>query len=328
MQDVRHITVGADADGQRLDRWLKKQLPKMPYALLQKMMRTGQVRIDGKRAKAETRLSAGQDVRLPPAEEKDYTLTFIPKPGDDKLIRNMVIYDDGDLLAINKPYGLAVQGGPATKRHIDGLLPHLTNEKGERPKLVHRIDRDTSGVLLCARSLEMTRNIGKMFAGRGMRKLYWALIVPAPERNEGVLDAPMMKGFGADKEIMVIDHENGKTAKTWFQVIDRAAGKAATVAFWPKTGRTHQIRLHSAALLGCPIMGDERYNGVVEAFDAIGVNPRLHLHAARLEFIHPDTRVLVKLAAPLPAELLQSCKALGLSDKIPADVFADFSDSD
>lgn len=325
LQNARTYTVAEDDDGQRLDRWLKKHLPKTPYALLQKMLRTGQVRVDGKRAKAEQRLAQGQVVRVPPAEDKDNAPTFSVQKGDADLVRNMVLYDDGDLIVLNKPYGLAVQGGPNIRRHIDGLLEHLTDKKGRKPRLAHRLDRDTSGILLCARSLSLTQRLGKMFEGRTLRKYYQALVFPGPSQLKGVINAPLVKGTGSRKEMMIIDEEEGKESITWFHVADSAAGQAASVVFWPRTGRTHQIRVHTSEVLGCPIIGDEKYGGISDALDDFAVSGRLHLHAARLELPHPSGNgQMLVFNAPLPPELLKSWKAFGFSAKLPADVFDDY----
>ncbi|MES2729172.1 MAG: RluA family pseudouridine synthase [Pseudomonadota bacterium] len=324
MQDIQHITIGADADGQRLDRWLKKQLPRTPYALLQKMMRTGQIRIDGKRAKADQRLQHGQVVRIPPAEEKDMSQTFVPKPGDKDLVRRMVIYDDGDVIVFNKPYGLAVQGGPSIPRHLDGMLPQLANEKGT-PRLVHRLDRDTSGVLVCVRSLTAARRMGDLFAAHTLEKIYWAVVSPPPKQDHGVLDAALIKGtIPPRKESMIIDPVNGKPARTQYKVLERTADNtAAAVAFWPRTGRTHQIRVHTADVMGCPIIGDEKYGPHHPEFDAMGIHPRLHLHAARLTIPHPITNIPMMFEAPLPSDLAGTCKIFGFNPVIPADIFAE-----
>ncbi len=311
-----------DADGQRLDRWLKKQLPRTPYALLQKMMRTGQIRVDGKRAKADQRLAVGQEVRIPPAEEKDMSGRFVPKPGDREAVQRLVIYDDGDVIAFNKPYGLAVQGGPSIPRHLDGMLPHLANENGT-PRLVHRLDRDTSGVLVCVRSLAAARRMGDLFAAHTLEKIYWAVVCPPPADDEGILDAPLIKGtVPPRKEAMIIDPVQGKPARTQYKVLERSAdGKVAAVAFWPRTGRTHQIRVHTADVMGCPIVGDEKYGPHHPDLDMLGVHPRLHLHAARLTIPHPITNIPLVFEAPLPSDLRGTCQIFGFNPTLPHDIF-------
>lgn len=320
--DVQHFIVQEDDDGQRLDRWLKKTLPKTPYALLQKMVRTGQVRVDGKRAKTDTRLLAGQDVRLPPAEEKSAKITFTPKDTDKEFLEGITLFDDGDILVFNKPYGLPVQGGPNIKRHIDGMLATLRNLKGVQPRLVHRLDRDTSGILVCGRSLRITQALGDLFADRNIKKIYWAVVSPAPDEDSGKIEGALIKGDGPRKEAMIIDEAKGKPSETWYRVIHRAEGnRAAFVAFWPRTGRMHQIRVHAADGLGCPIVGDEKYGGLTDLINDFHLSGRLHLHAARLIFKHPKTGELLDLRAPLPDDLKQTFKTFGFDATYQDDPF-------
>ncbi|HEY0901582.1 MAG TPA: RluA family pseudouridine synthase [Micavibrio sp.] len=324
--EVQQLTVADDDDGQRLDRWLKKVMPGVPYALLQKLMRTGQVRVNGKRAKAETRLESGQTVRIPPLDVKTGDKTgnhFTADEGDRKYLENMVIYDDGDLLALNKPYGIAVQGGSGIRRHIDGLLDLMTSKKGVKPRLVHRLDRDTSGVLLVARSLKMAQAMGAMFSGRDIRKYYWALTVPVPEVADGTIRMALNKGEGRYKDMMVVDEVDGKKATTEFRILDRAGRKAAFVAFWPRTGRTHQIRVHAASGLGCPIYGDEKYGGDVPDLDDLQLSGRLHLHARRVIFPHPLTGKMIDIIAPLPDDMRKSFQTFNFDYNSKEDPFAD-----
>jgi 23S rRNA pseudouridine955/2504/2580 synthase len=326
MNDVRHFTVKEDEDGQRLDRWLKQNLPRTPYALLQKMVRTGQVRIDGKRAKTDTRLVMGQDIRIPPAEERTEKLTtFDSKPNDKQFLEAITLYDDGEILILNKPYGLPVQGGPNIRRHIDGMLNVMHNLKGVRPRLVHRLDRDTSGILICARSLRMTQMLTKIFEQHTIRKVYWALVSPSPALKSGEVNAALIKGEGARKEAMVIDDKNGKSSRTLYRVIEKSGKEAAFVTFWPRTGRMHQIRVHAADGLGCPILGDEKYRGMSPLIDEKGLDGRLHLHAARIVFEHPSKKVLMDIKAPLPPELVKSWKAFGFDPSYQEDPFAEIA---
>ena len=325
MNDVRHFTVKEDEDGQRLDRWLKQNLPRTPYALLQKMVRTGQVRVDGKRAKTDTRVEAGQDIRLPPAEEHTTKLTFDAKPNDKQYLEAITLYDDGEILILNKPYGLPVQGGPNIRRHIDGMLETMRNLKGVRPRLVHRLDRDTSGILICARSLRMTQMLATVFQSHSIRKIYWALTSPSPARVKGEVNAALIKGEGSRKEAMIIDPVNGKASKTMYHVIERAGKEAGFVAFWPRTGQMHQIRVHASEGLGCPILGDEKYGGLLPLIDDKGLEGRLHLHAARIIFEHPTKKTLMDIAAPLPPDLIKSWKAFGFDPSYNQDPFADIA---
>lgn len=325
MNDVRHFTVKEDEDGQRLDRWLKQNLPRTPYALIQKMVRTGQVRVDGKRAKTDTRVLAGQDVRVPPAEERTTKLTFDAKPNDQQYLEAITLYDDGEILILNKPYGLPVQGGPNIRRHIDGMLETMRNLKGVRPRLVHRLDRDTSGILICARSLRMTQMLATVFQSHSIRKIYWALTAPSPARVQGEVNAALIKGEGSRKEAMIIDPVNGKASKTMYHVIERAGKEAGFVAFWPRTGRMHQIRVHASEGLGCPILGDEKYGGLLPLIDDKGLEGRLHLHAARIIFEHPSKKTLMDISAPLPPDLVKSWKAFGFNPDYNEDPFADIA---
>ena len=327
--EIRHFTVEQDDDGQRLDRWLKKKLPKTPYALIQKMLRTGQVRVDGKRAKAETRLEAGQDIRLPPAEEKTKELTFRPDAGDKEFLKNITIFDDGYLLVLNKPYGLPVQGGPNIRRHIDGMLAELRNLKGVQPRLIHRLDRDTSGILVCGRSLSATRDMGDIFVNRDIKKIYWAIVSPAPEKDKGEINGALAKGEGKRKEAMVINEKEGKASKTMYRVIERTPdNSAAFVAFWPRTGRMHQIRIHTADILGCPIIGDEKYDCDGKLIEQHDLNGRLHLHAARLMFRHPKSGELMDIKAPLADDLKGTWSKLGFNPDYDDDPFADIMTKD
>jgi 23S rRNA pseudouridine955/2504/2580 synthase len=308
MHDVRQFQVAQDDDGQRLDRWLKKTLPRVPYALLQKMVRTGQVRVDGKRAKTDTRLFFGQTVRLPPLEDKPRVGTFTPHDDDESFLNSITLYDDGEILILNKPYGLPVQGGPHIRRHIDGMLGTLVNKKGVRPRLVHRLDRDTSGVLVCARSLRMTQSLGRLFEGRDIKKVYYALISPPPRENGGDIEGGIIKGEGARKEAVVIDNMNGKPSRTSYKIIAKN-DDVAFAAFWPRTGRMHQIRVHTADVLKSPIIGDEKYGGLSPLIETHDIDGRLHLHAACIVFKHPTTQEILNITAPLPSELVKSWNA-------------------
>lgn len=324
MSGVRTVTVAQDDDGQRLDRWLKKHVPNLPYALVQKLIRKGQIRVDGGRVKTDTRLIAGQEVRLPPsAEGGKQDQYFRPHKGDAELVRSLIIYDDGDLMAINKPSGYAAQGGLRIERHIDGLMETMADSEGSKPKLCHRLDRDTSGVLMLARSRDMAMKMGRAFEGKLIRKYYYALVTPAPEMNEGSITAPLIKGEGPDKDVMIVDSENGKFSRSEFRVIERAAKKAAFIAMWPRTGRTHQLRVHSA-VGGFPIIGDDKYGNIAasqETIEALGLAPRLHLHAARIMLPHPVTREMLDIRAPLPTELKKSWEAYGFDPHYDGDPF-------
>ncbi len=325
MSGVRHIEVSEDDDGQRLERWLKKRVPEVPYALAQKLMRKGQVRVDGKRVKPDMRLVTGQKVRIPPIEDRSSKPEIKTKLSskDAVFIRSLVIYDDGDVIALNKPAGLAVQGGTKTKRHIDGMLDALKNKKDVRPRLVHRLDKDTSGVLLLARSAKVARELGKSFKERGIKKIYWAIVTPAPKIRQGLITAPIIKAGGPDKEKMAVDEKEGKKALTEYRVLDHAGDKAAFIAFWPRTGRTHQIRIHAADVLSCPVLGDGKYGGAASRIEGLDAGRCLHLHAARIICRHPVRKETLDISAPLPPELVKGWKALGFESGYGEDPFAD-----
>lgn len=333
----RILTVPQDDDGQRLDRWLKRHVPDMPYVLAQKLLRKGAVKVDGKKATTDQRLSGGQVVRIPPFETSGPQKEKRQKPLSDKdiaYIRSLVIYDDGDVMAINKPGDLAVQGGTGMVRHVDGLLDGLVKDGGVRPRLVHRLDKDTSGVLLLARSAAVAKALGALFKGRDIKKIYWALIAPVPEVRDGTIRAPLAKSTG-NYEKMQVDEEDGKPAITEYTIIESAGHQAAFAAFWPRTGRTHQIRIH-AALLGSPVVGDGKYgirdeegnrhdSSVTGGLE--GVSNALHLHAARMILPHPVRKgVSLDISAPLPPALLRSWKALGFSTTLKDDPFKDLKD--
>lgn len=328
MSGVQILKVSEDDDGQRLDRWLKKYVPEMPYVLAQKLMRKGNLRVDGKRAKPDTRLKSGQEVRIPPfAENKAHKSEPKEKPAlspqDVKYIRSLVIFEDADVIALNKPPGLATQGGTNMKRHVDGLLDGLTNDKGVRPRLVHRLDKDTSGVLLLARSAKAAKELGAIFKGRNIKKIYFALTVGVPEVHEGTIRAPLAKAGGEGKEKMRIDHKEGKKATTEYKVLEHAMDRAAFMAFWPRTGRTHQIRAHAALVLDCPILGDGKYGGAAARIEGVETERRVHLHAARIICPHPMGKGKLDISAPLPPELKKSWKALGFESSHRKDPFAD-----
>lgn len=313
---VRHIKVAEDDHDQRLDRWLKKILPDIPYGLAQKLIRQGQLRVDGKRAKPDTRLRAGQDVRIPPVTGAAQGPRKI-SPQDAAFIHSLVIYDDGDVMAINKPQGLATQGGTNIKKSVDALLDALKDKKGVRPRLVHRLDRDTSGILLLARSAEAARRLGDIFKGRHIKKIYWALVAPTPQIPSGTIRGAIRKGA---QDRMEINEESGKPATTEYTVIESTGEGAAFVAFWPRTGRTHQIRVH-AQWIGSPILGDEKYGEDREDLDGMEKSQRLHLHARRIILPHPSRKGVLDITAPLPPDLAKSWKSFGFDPSGKNDPF-------
>ena len=318
---VQTRAVTGDEAGLRLDRWFQRHFPDLGHGALQKLMRTGQVRLDGKRVEGKDRVEPGQTVRLPPG----VTASPPAKPGvrakerpavserDAAQIQKLVIHRDAEVIALNKPPGLAVQGGSGTERHVDGMLDALRFGYEERPRLVHRLDKDTSGLLLIARTGQAARRLAESFRDRETEKLYWAVVVGVPPRPEGTIDLPLAKRPGArDRETMQVDHEEGQKALTDFQVLDRAGKRAALLALWPRTGRTHQLRVHCAEI-GCPILGDRKYGGEEALLSAIADSRRLHLHARRLTLPHPSGKGELRLQAEPPPHFRRTVEAFGFS---------------
>jgi 23S rRNA pseudouridine955/2504/2580 synthase len=319
---VQMRAVSGDEAGLRLDRWFQRHYPELSHGALQKLMRTGQVRLDGKRVEGKDRVEPGQTVRLPPGVT---TAPLAPsskaKPKaapqlstrDSEEIQGLVIHRDDWVIALNKPSGLAVQGGSGTERHVDGLLDGLRFGFEERPRLVHRLDKDTSGLLLVARTGQAAKRLSESFRDRETEKLYWAVVVGVPPRPEGAIDLPLAKRPGArDRETMQVDHEEGQKALTHFKVLDRAANRAALLALWPRTGRTHQLRVHCAEI-GCPILGDRKYGGEEALLSAVADSRRLHLHARRLVLPHPSGKGTLELLAEPPAHFKRTVEAFGFS---------------
>ncbi|MDT7934337.1 MAG: RluA family pseudouridine synthase [Sphingomonadaceae bacterium] len=311
MIEVRTLTISAEDDGARLDRWFERHVPEFGRVAVQRLCRTGQVRVDGSRAAPDTRVRVGQQVRVPPfrGDAPAAKMRRPVSPEDAALAENMVIHRDAQSLVLNKPAGLATQGGTGIHRSVDGLLDALIFDGTSRPKLVHRLDKDTSGALLLARTVRAAAFFSKAFSGRTARKVYWALVVGVPKRDRGVIALALSKQPGSGGEKMHPDPQ-GLPARTRYRVIDRAGNRAAFVEFQPLTGRTHQIRVHAAAL-GHPIVGDGKYGGT-EAFLTGGVSRKLHLHARRLVIDHPDGTPL-DVRADLPDHFAGSLDLLGFS---------------
>ena len=319
--DVRQFTVSADDDGIRLDRWFKRNLPQVGFGTVSRWARTGQVRVDGGRVKPDDRLSQGQVLRVPPGGE-DGARTRRERPAlseeDVALAQGMVVRQTPSAIVLNKPPGLATQGGTKTSRHVDRLLNAFCDGDEPRPRLVHRLDKDTSGILLIARTPGSAAAYSKRFSGRSAKKIYWALVVGVPDLHEGEIDAPLAKQPGSGGEKMHVDEEGGAPAKTRYRVVERAGHKAAWVELEPLTGRTHQLRVHMAAI-GHPIVGDGKYGGK-EAFLTGSLSRKMHLHARRLIINGPGGE-MIDATAELPEHFAGSMEQLGfdpsLSDASP-----------
>ncbi|MBC7167681.1 RluA family pseudouridine synthase [Phenylobacterium sp.] len=315
MREVRNIVVDPGEGGVRLDRWFRRRWPHLTQGQLHKLIRSGQVRVDGARAKPDTRLDGGETVRVPPlpdAPEKGEGGKPGLHPRDAAFVRGLVIYEDEEVLALNKPSGLAVQGGTKTKNHIDRLLG-AWGEGMERPRLVHRLDRDTSGVLVLGKTPQAAARLSGAFARRKAQKTYWALVAGNPRPTEGVLELPLVKKGVGDRE-MVVPAEKGDPradpAETEFVTISRAGPRAAWMALRPHTGRTHQLRAHMLAM-GHPILGDPKYR--TEASAELSGDLKLQLHARRLTLPHPSSGMLI-LEAPLSPEMKAGFARFGFDE--------------
>lgn len=324
MSGVQILTVEAADEGIRLDRWFKKKFPHIPHGRVEKLLRTGQLRIDGKRCKGNARLEEGQSVRVPPLPEPSD-----PKPerrlsdADINFMKAMVIYEDNDVIALNKPVGLAVQGGTKTTRHIDGLLGAFKTDR-INARLVHRLDRDTSGVLVLAKNAKAATWLGKAFQNRQAKKVYWGVTNGVPRPSMGEVKGYMAKGEGMvggveGREIMMaVRHgaEGAKHARTLYQVPAEAGKRAAWVVMQPLTGRKHQLRLHME-LLGTPLAGDTKYTTDRE-FPG-GLKETLHLHARSLTLPTPDGSEIY-IEAQLPNHMKRAFDLLGFDENMPIEL--------
>ncbi len=306
---VRHIQIGPDDATRRLDRWLKLRYPQLPYGLVAKILRTGQVRVDGRRAKPDTRLAAGQTVRIPPLAPPP---TRAPgetlSASDSAALQARVLHIDDDVIAIDKPSGLAVQGGTGTRRHLNAMLEALRYSAAEPPRLVHRLDKDTSGVLLLARNARSAKRLATAFKQGWIEKVYWALVVGVPSPRRGSIDMPLVKRGGRGGEKVVADREFGKSATTDFEVIEVAGRRTAWLALMPRTGRTHQLRVHLDGI-GNPIVGDGKYGGAGAFLP--GVARRLHLHARSVRLFDSHGKVALHVVAPLSGHMAETWEFFG-----------------
>lgn len=334
MTGVETLTVADDEADVRLDRWFKRRFPALTHGRLEKLLRTGQVRLDGKRAKSSDRVQPGQAVRVPPlklesAPERKAVAPQV-RPEDLAALKNWILHQDKSVIVLDKPPGLPVQGGTKSERNLDAILAAAADKFGGRPLLVHRLDRDTSGVLVLARNPNAARALAEAFRGKGARKLYWALVAGKPERPHGTIDLPLAKRMGAAGERVVafdneeefdLDEAGARRAKTQYQTIDNAADRVTWLALEPLTGRTHQLRVHMAAL-GTPILGDGKYGGSGAFLRMEGIAKQLHLHARRIRIPHPE-RGTLDIKAPPPRHFVQALEALGLTADADSDAFVD-----
>jgi 23S rRNA pseudouridine955/2504/2580 synthase len=341
MSGVSRITVDAEEADQRLDRWLRRRFPQVAQGRIERMCRKGEIRVDGGRVRPATRLEPGQVVRLPPIPDEAPPVAAAEpavSAAEVAMIRDCVIWRDDDVIALNKPPGLAVQGGSGQRRHVDGLAEALRFERPDKPRLVHRLDRDTSGVLLLARSVRAAAGLVRAFQARTTSKIYWAAVAGAPSPRLGTIRYGLVKaaghGAGGEGEKMLVvpperiaATEGAKRATTDYAVIEAAANRAAWVALRPVTGRTHQLRAHMAAI-GHPVVGDGKYGGsgqenLGQGWGAQlggGISRKLHLHARSISLIHPVTGERLTLTAPLPEHMARTWELFGWR---PQDAAAD-----
>ena len=322
MTRVETKKVGAGEDGMRLDRWFKTHYAGLPHSRLEKLLRTGQVRVDGGQGQGEHAAGRRPDhpraaaARRGPAASPQQRLS----KADRDFLADITLYEDDDLLVLNKPSGIAVQGGTKTPHHIDRMLEGMGDGPETRPRLVHRLDRDTSGVLVVAKRRSVAAKLGKAFQTRSVRKIYWALVHGVPKPPQGKIEAALVKASGPEgdrvRKARPGEQDRAQSAVTHYAVVDRAGQAVSFVSLKPVTGRQHQLRAHMA-ILGHPIMGDEKYPSGAELPQ--GIENRLHLHARRISFPHPSGEGVVDVTAPLPAHMRQSFALFGFDDGANAD---------
>lgn len=313
---VQTLVVEPDEADMRVDRFLVARFPQLAFTHIQRIVRKGELRVDGKRAQPSDRLAAGQKVRIPPLkldQPRPVSRSATKDQDDRDFLKSITLYEDKDVLIINKPMGLAVQGGSGTKRHVDGMLESLTSEDGQKPRLVHRLDKDTAGCLVIAKTRFAASTMAKSFRSRTTRKIYWALVAGVPRVRQGRVSTYLAKeGEEGDARMKVARHgdEGASHALTYYAVVDTAAQKLAWLSLKPVTGRTHQLRAHTAHI-GHPIVGDPKYFDIENWELPGGIQNKLHLLARRIVIAHPRTGKPIDVTAPLPPHMQQSFNLLG-----------------
>ena len=316
---VQTVAVTGDETGMRLDRFFEARFPGLSFSHIQRIIRKGEVRVNGKRVEPKDRLEAGQAVRIPPLRLDQAKPRAAGSEADEKIrafLKSLTLHEDADVLVLDKPMGLAVQGGSGTTRHVDGMLEALRDKAGQRPRLVHRLDKDTAGCLLVAKTRFAASALAKTFRSRAARKTYWALVPGVPKPRQGRISTFLAKEEREQDSFMrIAEHgeEGASHAVTYYAVVETAAHQLAWISLKPVTGRTHQLRAHMAHI-GHPIVGDPKYFSKENWELPGGMQNRLHLLARRIVVPHPRGGV-VDVTAPLPAHMRQSWNLLGFDDK-------------
>jgi len=318
MSRVDHRTVTDEETDVRLDRWFRRYFPSLTHGHLEKLLRKGEVRIDGKRVRSNHRLKPGQHIRIPPlsvfndTEPQRFLSRSEPDPELVQTLINGLLYEDEDVLVINKPAGIATQGGSGVTRHIDGALDALKRGAQERPRLVHRLDKDTAGVLVLARSAKAAADLTHSFRQRDTKKIYWAVVVGCPRVPDGTVEGAVAKHYGSGGERMKIDTKAGKSAVTDFKVISSAADKVSWLELRPREGRTHQLRLHCAGM-DTPILGDGKYGGRAAFLTDLPGAKTMHLFARSLSLVIPGKKSLT-VNAPIPPHIAETFSYFGFEE--------------
>lgn len=315
---VQFQKVSTSENDVRLDRWFKRHFPSVSHGIIEKLLRKKNIRVNGLKATSNQRLRTGDEIRIPPMEVSSSapkTVKTLSK-ADIQFVQSLVLYKDSEIIVLNKPAGLAVQGGTKTTRHIDGLLDGLCFDCDERPKLVHRLDKETSGVLMVARTIQSAAKYTKLFKTKEIQKIYWTLVAGCPKIKEGKIDAPLMKKSSITGEKMAVDFDQGDKAISLYQVVDHLANKISWMQMAPLTGRTHQLRVHCAEVLKTPILGDDKYGRRGTLMQNIPHQMYLHAHSITWE---NENGKMQTVSAPLPDYFRTAFHEFGFDEKQPID---------